>query len=407
MKWTGDEAKLGGANPRSVFLTFLTFLILSLSLSLHTHTNTSSSSSSSSSSGTTRLQIEDLPNVIPILQLQQSNLKYVCKNTDIPRSSRFYMPMVQMTEATQYLGDRMVEVTPKLSKLIERDPEQYGWIEEAVDTAYFQLRMFLSLFPSSLLPFLSSYMFLSFPNSFPNKTGTDNRHHSEDVEYLSSKTVVRGVQLVIVYFGGSYYVQVSDAEGSHSLLNTRFPDVSWQARGYRFNNLSEYRSTKSVDTSHFRDLALWEGKEPEDELPDLIMDDEDDDEMLIRKDEDDVSSKVVEKDMELKEMKLLLKDDDVEEENKKKRKQKKKKKKKRSRKKSTEDEDDVLEDESSPVIRPEFRARAPVRLGALKGSGGSGRSGIGRMKLGKLKGFSSGPAPWEKGGRPLLLSKKK
>ena len=45
--------------------------------------------------GTTRLQIEDLPNVIPILQLQQSNLKYVCKNTDVPRSSRFYMPMVR------------------------------------------------------------------------------------------------------------------------------------------------------------------------------------------------------------------------------------------------------------------------------------------------------------------------
>ena len=78
------------------------------------------------------------------------------------------MPMVQMAEATQYLGDRMTEVTPELEKMIKRDPEQYGWIEEAVDTSYFQLR-------------------------------TDNRHHSEDVEYLSSKTVVRGVQLIIVY----------------------------------------------------------------------------------------------------------------------------------------------------------------------------------------------------------------
>ena len=54
-------------------------------------------------------------------------------------------------------------------------------------------------------------------------------------------------------------------------------------------------------------------------------------------------------------------------------------------------------------MRPEFRARAPARLGALKGGGGK------RIKMGKLKGLGSvgGPAPWERGGKPLLLSKKK
>ena len=228
---------------------------------------------------------------------------------------------------------------------------------------------------------------------------TDNRHHSEDVEYLSSKTVVRGVQLVIVYFGGSYYVQISDAEGSHSLLNTRFPDVSWQARGYRFSNLRDYKSTKSVDTSHFRDLSLWEGREPEDELPDLILAHEEEEEDVVVKTEVLESSKVIEK-YELKEMKLLLKERGEEDiETRKKKKKKKKKRKKKKKHGGLEEEEE--EEEVSPVVRPEFRARAPARLGALKGGK--------RMKLGKFKGMGSvgGPAPWEKGGKPLLLSKKK
>eukprot|EP00940_MAST-03C_sp_MAST-3C-sp2_P001430 g1430.t1 len=90
--------------------------------------------------GTTRLNLEDLINVIPILQLQQSNLAYMCKKGDVPPSSRFHSPMVQMTEAAQYLGDRICEAADDIEDLAKHDPEGYGWLLENDGNTYFQLR---------------------------------------------------------------------------------------------------------------------------------------------------------------------------------------------------------------------------------------------------------------------------
>lgn len=48
--------------------------------------------------GTETLQLSDVPLVAPILQSQQSKLKYFCLSADIPSTSSFYDPMERMRE---------------------------------------------------------------------------------------------------------------------------------------------------------------------------------------------------------------------------------------------------------------------------------------------------------------------
>eukprot|EP00939_MAST-03C_sp_MAST-3C-sp1_P003801 g3801.t1 len=368
--------------------------------------------------GTVRLTIDDLVNVVPILQLQQSNLKYTCKKGDVPKSSRFHLPMLQMSEATQYLGDRMTASAEELDRLARADPSSYGWMvseqkggqEDAgsePSTIYFQLR-------------------------------TDNAHVSRDVEYMSSKTVVRGVQMIVIYFGGSYYAHLTDAEGSHSLLNTRFPDVTWKARGHHFDDegdrcrtIVSRRAGKRVDVSHFRGMSVWEGAPPtvNEELAEEVAEREERAEAKMAEEEEDTvaidddatsarsnatttnESKVAEREVDTRRAKLetmtarrMPSDNSGP----------------RERRTGGANDNATEKKKKKKVVvsADAFKVRAPHHLSALKPLGSSSSSGGGagvgsdkltrsRLKLQRILGSSSGPAPWEKGGRPLLLSKKK
>ncbi len=54
--------------------------------------------------GTETLQLSDVPLVAPILQSQQSKLKYFCLAADIPTTSSFYEPMDRMREVSGLAG---------------------------------------------------------------------------------------------------------------------------------------------------------------------------------------------------------------------------------------------------------------------------------------------------------------
>ena len=144
--------------------------------------------------GSTSLNKEDLPTVVPILQLQQGNLAYMCPAREVPRGSRFLQPLIKTTEVSQALGDCITEAVQELDNLSRSKPlvpyqqmfpngtrkedypagisKEYGWVAGDGNHLYFEMQ-------------------------------TDGRHQGEDIEMIASKTVVRGVRMIIIYFAGT------------------------------------------------------------------------------------------------------------------------------------------------------------------------------------------------------------
>ena len=70
-----------------------------------------------------------------------------------------------------------------------------------------------------------------------------------NTELMVSKVLVRGIDVTMIYFGGSFYAQIKEANPEQPLLATAFPDVSQKARAY---NLQAFRH------SEYLRLTLWE-----------------------------------------------------------------------------------------------------------------------------------------------------
>ena len=330
--------------------------------------------------GSTRLNKEDLPTVVPILQLQQGNLKYMCPAKEVPRGSRFLMPLIKTTEVSQALGDSITGAIEELAALARANAKEYGWVGEDNNNLYFELQ-------------------------------TDGRHQGEDIEMIASKTVVRGVQMVIIYFAGSYYCQVSDAAGDHSLLNTRFPDVSCQSRGYQI------KSTAPKGHEHFRLLTLYQGGAPP--QIGLIRD------MARGSPKDEAagdaaaaSAAGAAESMEEEPNASAAQGAAVAAAASTAAKPKVAKVAKEKTAKEAAAERKAAAKAAPVDVMPlhvpaEFAVRAPHHLAPMGGSRGGSTPGLLKGLSGKLpqlpKGLTlgaMGPAPWDKGGRPLALGKK-
>jgi len=60
------------------------------------------------------------------------------------------------------------------------------------------------------------------------------------VELIASKTYfASGVVIVVIYFGGIFFVVVTDGANEQPLLDSKFPDVSSKGRGYQVNTYGD------------------------------------------------------------------------------------------------------------------------------------------------------------------------
>lgn len=106
--------------------------------------------------GTENLQLSDVPLVAPILQSQQSKLKYFCLAADIPSTSSFYEPMERMREACNFLVSRILDAMEEMEEMASTEPDNYAWLLEDDAKTFFELR-------------------------------TDGKHQSQEVDFLAAK----------------------------------------------------------------------------------------------------------------------------------------------------------------------------------------------------------------------------
>jgi len=90
--------------------------------------------------------------------------------------------------------------------------------------------------------------------------GNDNY---KDIELLASKIYNQGVIMILVYYQNSYYVILQEGEGpnggqGHSLLDSKFPDISTKARGFQIQTYPE--GLKAFP--ELRKLHLWQAAAP-------------------------------------------------------------------------------------------------------------------------------------------------
>jgi len=180
--------------------------------------------------GARKLQREDIPLVAPVLQSQQSELQYYCLSEKFKADSDFAVPMKNMSEATNFLFTVVIDAIGELEFLSERNPVDYHWLSEnSTITTLFELK-------------------------------TDGKHQPAAVDLLATKTYLKGTECIIVYFNGSYYLTLQDAETSsskgHALLDAYFPSISNIGRGYNMD--CGWRDRFADPSFHFRDLTVWE-----------------------------------------------------------------------------------------------------------------------------------------------------
>ena len=83
---------------------------------------------------------------------------------------------MRVSQASQALGDAITGTVGELEALLRSEPQKYGWVAGDGDSLVFQMT-------------------------------TDGRHQGHAVELVASKTVIRGVEMVVLYDDGSYYCQ--------------------------------------------------------------------------------------------------------------------------------------------------------------------------------------------------------
>ena len=151
---------------------------------------------------------EHLPLLIPSLQRQQSSLRYFCNSSSIPGHSPF-APVVECVHAAaaffaaQMVSEDTDRELAKLAKLFPWVDADAGAGSGAASTTYFELSAATAQLPDAM----------------------------QKVAILALKRYVRGLVIIAIYHGGTFYFMVQSGEGEQALLDLRFPDVSKRGEG--------------------------------------------------------------------------------------------------------------------------------------------------------------------------------
>ena len=178
--------------------------------------------------GQVSLVLSDIPMAIPILQAQQSSLRYVNEFNNLRRSNPYRKALLHLSHAAAFMEEKAtspaaVRALEQLEELASgndvKDPGQKIHAGEAV-SEYFELQL------------------------------SQNSTAYDDIELAACKIYVRGVIIVMIYFDGSIYATLADGEGDQPLLDVAFPDMSRKGGGCQIG---------TYDHPLFCSLCIWQG----------------------------------------------------------------------------------------------------------------------------------------------------
>lgn len=183
-----------------------------------------------------KLDLQDIPVIIPMLRRQQSALTFMCESSKMPSTSLFAVPMMHLATVIPALQIELVQAGQTLCQMAE-DGHVKGigditsWLEDEAAECFFQIL-------------------------------TDPCAQLADVEAIASKIYLGGVTLIILYYNHAFYVVIQDGNNQEQpLLDTRFPDVTCPSQGFQ---VATFR--KGVeDFKELRRISLWKaGSEQQD-----------------------------------------------------------------------------------------------------------------------------------------------
>ncbi|KAH7476379.1 hypothetical protein KRP22_000219 [Phytophthora ramorum] len=173
--------------------------------------------------GSADLELADLPVVVPALQKQQASLQYICEWKAMPSTSQYSTPLETLYDVYDFIGAELS--SERIERKLMKAAEEHTWVDGDLDDG--GSRTFFELQSGGYECF-------------------------DDVDIVASKTFVRGLVLLVIYYQRSFYVVLQEADGEQPLLDVRFPDLSAHLQGI---HLQTYRED---DCSNMKKLTLWQ-----------------------------------------------------------------------------------------------------------------------------------------------------
>lgn len=172
--------------------------------------------------GSADIELADLPVVVPALQKQQASLQYLCEWKAMPSTSPYSTPLETLYDVYDFIGAELS--SERIERKILKAADEHSWVDgeaEGGPRTFFELQ-------------------------------SGGYECFEDVDIVASKTFVRGLVLLVIYYQRSFYVVLQEADGEQPLLDVRFPDLSAHLQGI---NLQTYRDD---DCTNMKKLTLWQ-----------------------------------------------------------------------------------------------------------------------------------------------------
>jgi hypothetical protein len=185
---------------------------------------------------------------IDSIQRQQYNMTYECEAASMPSDSCFAPALQQMDQLLPLIEAQIVGATWWLENIAEQ-----------IQTGVLQKQMFQWLVPDGDDGDEENLFFqidtIGGTRSLSDIMAGKGGSKLDDVELLAHKLFNRGLLLLVVYFGGSFFVSVRDAEGAEqSLMDTRFPDFAARGQGCQIKNYANGLK----DWPMLRKLEIWQ-----------------------------------------------------------------------------------------------------------------------------------------------------
>jgi hypothetical protein len=172
--------------------------------------------------GNSALELADLPVVIPALQKQQGSLQYLCEWKAMPSSNPYTTPLETLYDVFDFIGSEFA--SERMEKKLMKAAEEFAWVDDDSGEA---------------------------KNFFELQTG--GYECFEGVDLIASKTFVRGLMLLVIYYQRSFYIVLQEGDGEQPLLDVRFPDLSAHLQGV---HLQTYREEDGA--AKMKKLSLWQ-----------------------------------------------------------------------------------------------------------------------------------------------------
>ncbi|RHY52613.1 hypothetical protein DYB38_003815 [Aphanomyces astaci] len=172
--------------------------------------------------GDSEITLSDLPLVIPALQKQQGSLQFLCEWKQIPSTSPYAVPLETLYDAFDFIGAELgsKSIEKKLMKAVQEN----AWVDDEGGAT-------------------------DGKNFFELETGGFDCF--DGIDLVASKTFVRGLVLLVIYYRRSFYVVLQEGDGEQPLLDVRFPDLSQHLQGVHLRHYAE-------NFMNMKKLVLWQ-----------------------------------------------------------------------------------------------------------------------------------------------------